>query len=54
MRELLAAGAILGGTYLGILVLAALMLAVPRDLAVPIFALLFVGAVAMAWREASR
>jgi hypothetical protein len=54
MREMLAAGAILGGAYLGVLAIAAVLLAVPHQLAVPVVALLFVGAVAMAWREASR
>lgn len=50
---MLAAGAVLGGTYLGIVALAAVMLALPHWVTVPVVALLFVGAVAMAWREAT-
>jgi hypothetical protein len=54
MKATLWAGALLGAVYVGILALAAVMLALPHDMAVPVVALLFVGAVAMAWREATR
>ena len=54
MRETLAAGALLGAVYLGVLALAGVMLALPHDMAVPVVATLFVVAVAMAWREATR
>ena len=54
MRDMLAAGAIIGGAYIGILAIAAALLALPHELLTPLALMLFVGAVALAWREASR
>ena len=54
MRDMLAAGAIIGGAYIGILAIAAALLALPHELLVPLAVALFVGAVAVAGREATR